>query len=277
MAAPTLDAAWRLTDSWPAAEWSCAVVHGSGNEVTTRGDTGRIQRIASVSKPITAWAVLVAVEEGTVSLDDPVGQSGCTLAHLLCHAGGYPFEGAQPVGKPGAKRIYSNTGYDMVAAHLEAASGMEFSRYLHEAVLSPLGMGSTSLEGSCAKDIRSCVDDLVAFIGELRSPRLVARETWLTSVTAYLPHLSGIVPGIGPADPCAWGLGPEIRGHKSPHWTGTHNSAATFGHFGGIGTFLWVDPVADVACTMLSETEFDDWGLAHWPVFSDAVLEGLGR
>ena len=275
MAAPTLDAAWALADSWPTAEWSCVIVHGPGNDVIRRGDTGRVQRLASVSKPISAWAVLVAVEEGTVSLDDPVGQNGCTLAHLLSHAGGYPFEGSQPVGKPGAKRIYSNTGYDMIAAHLEAASGMEFGTYLDEAVLSPLGMNSTRLEGSCAKDIHSCADDLVAFIGELRSPRLVARETWLTAITPHLPQLSGIVPGVGPADPCPWGLGPEIRGHKDPHWTGTRNSAATFGHFGGIGTFLWVDPVADAACTMLSETEFDDWGLTHWPAFSDAVLAGL--
>ncbi|MFM9226147.1 MAG: serine hydrolase domain-containing protein [Actinomycetota bacterium] len=277
MAGPPLEAAWRLADAWPAAPWSCAVVHGIEHETVTRGDTSRVQRIASVSKPIAAWAVLVAVEEGTVALDDPVGQSGCTLAHLLSHAGGYPFEGAQPVGKPGVKRIYSNSGYDMIASHIEASSGMPFDEYLADAVLSPLGMESTSLQGSCAKDIWSSVDDLVAFIGELRSPRLVARETWLAAVTPQFPQLEGIVPGIGPADPCPWGLGPEIRGHKSPHWTGARNSAATFGHFGGIGTFLWVDPVADAACVMLSETEFDEWGLAHWPVFSDAVLEGLGR
>lgn len=277
MAGAPLEAAWRLADAWPAAPWSCAVVHGIEHETVTRGDTSRVQRIASVSKPIAAWAVLVAVEEGTVALDDPVGQSGCTLAHLLSHAGGYPFEGAQPVGKPGVKRIYSNSGYDMIASHIEASSGMPFDEYLTDAVLSPLGMGSTSLQGSCAKDIWSSVDDLVAFIGELRSPRLVARETWLAAVTPQFPQLAGIVPGIGPADPCPWGLGPEIRGHKSPHWTGARNSAATFGHFGGIGTFLWVDPVADAACVMLSETEFDEWGLARWPVFSDAVLEGLGR
>jgi len=277
MAGPPLEAAWHLVDAWPAPEWSCAVVHGIGGETVTRGDTSRVQRVASVSKPIAAWAVLVAVEEGTVALDDPVGQNGCTLAHLLSHAGGYPLEGAQPVGKPGIKRIYSNSGYDMIASHLEAASGIPFDEYLDDAVLSPLGMGSTSLRGSCAKDIWSNVDDLVALIGELRSPRLVARETWFAAVTPQFPHLTGIVPGIGPADPCPWGLGPEIRGHKSPHWTGSRNSAATFGHFGGIGAFLWVDPVADVGCVMLSETEFTEWGLAHWPAFSDAVLECLGR
>lgn len=278
--APDCADAWALTETWPASSWAAAVSwrDATGHtSVSTRGDTTHVQRIASLSKPLTAWAVLVAVEEGSVSLDDPVGQSGCTLRHLLCHAGGYPFEGAQPVGKPGAKRIYSNSGYDLVASHLEAATEIPFAEYLRDAVFSPLGMDRSDLRGSCAKDVWSCVDDLVRFAAELRSPSLIARETWLDAVTAQMPELSGIVPGVGPFDPCPWGLGVEIRGHKSPHWTGTRNSAATFGHFGGIGTFLWVDPVADVACMMLSETEFDTWGLAHWPAFSDTVLASLGR
>lgn len=273
--ATLLGPAWRLAESWPLDECSIAVVHRGG--VDTFGDTARTQRIASVSKPLSAWAMLVAIEEGTVTLDDPVGQTGCTLRHLMCHAGGYPFEGALPVGKPGVKRIYSNTGYDMAALHLEHASAMSFAEYLHEAVLALLGMERTWLDGSCAKDIHSCVDDLVAFIAELRTPTLIDRTTRNTAVTSIFPDLSGVVPGIGSFDPCPWGLGPEVRGHKNPHWTGTRNSGATFGHFGGIGTFLWVDPVADVACVVLTEHEFDQWGLEHWPVFSDTVLTCLGR
>ena len=49
------------------------------------------------------------------SLDDPVGQPGCTLRHLLAHAGGYPFEGSDPIARPERRRIYSNTGIEMVA------------------------------------------------------------------------------------------------------------------------------------------------------------------
>lgn len=270
-----LEAAWAIAASWPVDDCAIAVVHRDG--VDTFGDTRRRQRIASVSKPLSAWAVLVAMEEGTVSLDDPIGQTGCTLRHLLCHAGGYPFDGAMPVGKPASKRIYSNTGYDMMALHVEHAASMAFADYLHEAVLSPLGMVSSALEGSCAKDIHSTVDDLVAFVGELRIPRLVARETWHDAISPVFPELSGVVPGIGSFDPCPWGLGVEIRGQKTPHWTATRNAGSTFGHFGGIGTFLWVDPVADVACVMLAEREFDEWGMDHWPAFSDAVLDCVGR
>jgi CubicO group peptidase (beta-lactamase class C family) len=99
----------------------------------------------------------------------------------------------------------------------------------------------------------------------------------MRAISPTFPDLAGVVPGIGSFDPCPWGLGVEIRGHKTPHWTGTRNSSSTFGHFGGIGTFMWVDPVADVACVMITEREFDEWGMEHWPTFNDAVLSCLGR
>lgn len=270
-----LDGAWSRVDSWPVEHASVVVV--TSDAVFSHGDTGRRQRIASVSKPLSAYALLIAVEEGSISLDDPVGQPGCTVRHLLAHAGGYSFDGTTPVGKPGAKRIYSNTGFDMLAAHLEQATAMPFVEYLAEAVCAPLGMGDTALEGSCAKDVWSTTADLTAFLHELNNPRLLSRETFLDAVTPVFPELSGVVPGIGSFDPCPWGLGFEIRGHKSPHWTGTHNSPLTFGHFGGTGTFIWVDPIADVAVAMLADREFDEWGLAHWPDFNDEVLVALGR
>lgn len=262
--------AWALADRFPVETFGVAVLDRFG--IHRHGDTARVQRIASVSKPLAAWAVLVAVEEGSVSLDDGVGQEGCTLRHLLAHAGGYPFDGAAPVGTPGAKRIYSNTGYDMVASHVESCTGIGFADYLADAVFAPLGMSQSELRGSCAKDVHSSVDDLIAFAGELRRPTLIARETYTEAVTPVFPELDGILPGIGAMDPCPWGLGVEIRGHKTPHWTSPDNSAATFGHFGGIGTFLWYDPVIDTACVMLAHREFDEWGMEHWPPFNSAVL-----
>ena len=264
------DAAWALADRFPVEHFGAAVVDRFG--VHLHGETSRSQRIASVSKPLAAWAVLVAVEEGSVSLDDPVGQDGCTLRHLLSHAGGYPFDGTEPVGRPGAKRIYSNTGYDMVAAHVADRTGFAFDEYLDEAVFAPLGMNHSELRGSCAKDVHSTVEDLVLFAGELRRPSLVSRGTYTEAVTVQFAEIDGILPGIGPMSPCPWGLGPEIRGHKHPHWTSPENSAATFGHFGGTGTFLWYDPVVDTACVMLAEREFDEWGMEHWPAFNSAVL-----
>ncbi len=55
---------------------------------------------------------------------------------------------------------------------------------------------------------------------------------------------------------------------------GKHNSPETFGHFGGSGTFLWVDPVADLAPVVVTDREFGAWALEAWPALSDAVLAG---
>ena len=59
--------------------------------------------------------------------------------------------------------------------------------------------------------------------------------------------LAGVLPGYGRQTPNDWGLGCEIRDHKSPHWTAPENSPETFGHFGQSGSFLWVDRAAGLA------------------------------
>ena len=70
-----------------------------------------------------------------------------------------------------------------------------------------------------------------------------------------------------------WGLGVEVRDLKSPHPTGSRNSPATFGHYGGAGTFLWVDPDAQLALVCLTDRDRDGrLDQPAWPRFSDAVL-----
>lgn len=268
--------AFELIAAWPVDNVAAAVIDRSG-EIHLYGDESREFRLASVSKVITAWAVLVACEEGTLSLDDVVGQDGCTVRHLLAHAGGYAYEGDAPIGKPGARRIYSNTGYEVLAAHLANRSEMPFWQYVNDAVFAPLGIVSEVQSGSPAKDARLDIVNLALFVAEMRRPRLLARDTFVEAVTAQFPELDGIVPGIGRFDPCPWGLGPEIRGGKQPHWTSPHNSAVTYGHFGGSGAFVWVDPIADVACAGVGDRDFDSWALTHWPEFSTAVLSELSQ
>ena len=268
--------AFELLDAWPVDRVSAAVIDRRG-EVHLHGDETHEYRLASISKVITAWALLVACEEGTVSLEDAVGQEGCTLRHLLAHAGGYPFEGETPIAGPAVRRTYSNTGYELAAAHLAEASGIAFWQYVDEAVFAPLGIVAREQSGSPAKDVHLDVLALSLFLAEMRRPRLLARDTFVAAVTPQFGELDGIVPGVGRFDPCPWGLGPELRGNKWPHWTAANNSAATYGHFGGSGTFVWVDPLADVACAVLTEREFDEWALAYWPAFSDAVLSEFSR
>jgi CubicO group peptidase (beta-lactamase class C family) len=146
---------------------------------------------------------------------------------------------------------------------------------MQAAVLEPAGMAATELRGSPAADAHGTLADLLAFAQELTAPRIVARETLAEATSVQFAGLAGVIPGIGRQDPCDWGLGFELRGHKSPHWTGTRNSPRTFGHFGGAGTFLWVDPDVRLALVVLTDLEFGDWALEAWPELSDLVLEAL--
>jgi CubicO group peptidase (beta-lactamase class C family) len=243
--------------------------------VATIGDVQRTQRLASISKPMATWAILVAVEEGIVALDQPVGQPGCTLRHLLSHAGGYGFDGAEPVARPENTRMYSNTGIEIAAAAVESASGLTFADYLRESVFVPLGMDASELRGSPAHQVHSSLGDTCRFVAEVMRPSLIDVSTADDATRTHYPTLAGIVPGVGRYEQCPWGLGFEVRGTKEPHWTGTTNSPRTFGHFGGSGTMFWIDPDSDLAVVALADLDFDRWAsaaLRAWPALSDAVL-----
>jgi CubicO group peptidase (beta-lactamase class C family) len=257
--------------TWPPERCAAGVSSATG-VLDGEGRTDWRFPLASVTKVLTAMAVLVAVEEGTVDLDEAAGPPGATLRHLLSHAAGYPLTGDRALAPPGHRRIYSNTGIEQAAALVEERSGIPFADYLAEAVTEPLGMTGTRLHGSPAWAGRSCVDDLLALGRELLAPRLLAPSTVADAMSVQFPGLRGVVPGYGRQDPNDWGLGLEIRGHKHPHWTGARNSPRTVGHFGRAGTFLWVDPDVGLACAFLGDLDFGDWAIDGWPALSDAVL-----
>jgi len=263
-----------LTNHWPVPHVSAAVLVG-GALASTIGDIDRVQRLASISKPMATWAILVAVEEGVAELDQPVGQPGCTLRHLLSHSGGYGFDGDDPIARPEVTRMYSNSGIGIAARAIEDATGIAFADYLREAVFEPLGMGSSELRGSPAHGVRSNLSDTCRFVTEVMRPTLIAATTAADASRIQYPTLPGIVPGVGRYEQCPWGLGFEVRGTKEPHWTGTTNSPRTFGHFGGSGTMFWVDPAHDLGLIALADLDFDQWAataLEVWPALSDAVI-----
>jgi CubicO group peptidase (beta-lactamase class C family) len=263
-------------DGWGAEHAAAAVVRPGGS-VESHGDDTHEFRWASITKLLTAYALLVALEEGIVDLDEEAGPPGSTIRHLAAHASGLPFEsGGAPIARPGQRRIYSNPGFEALAEGVGAAAGMPFGDYLRAAVLEPLGM-TGELRGSPAADYFGPFADAVAFAGELLRPRLVARETLAEATSVHFPGLGGVLPGIGRLEPNDWGLGFELKDAKRPHWTGSRNSPRTFGHFGGSGTFLWVDPELDAALACLTDREFDDWALEAWPRLSDAVIAELSR
>ncbi|ANW20357.1 serine hydrolase domain-containing protein [Streptomyces clavuligerus] len=263
-------------ENWPVPTAAAAVVRADGTVAGAHGPQHHRFPLASVTKPLAAYAVLVAYEEGAVELDEPAGPEGSTVRHLLAHTSGLAHDEHRATSAPGERRTYSNAGFEALADHVAKVTDIPFDRYLHQAVLEPLGMTSTALEGSAAKDGVSTVADLTRFAAEVQRPRLLDPRTVLSAMTVAWPGLDGLLPGYGRQRPNDWGLGFEIRDGKSPHWTGRSSSPRTFGHFGQSGTFLWVDPDAGAACVALTDRPFGPWAIEAWPPFTDAVLAELG-
>ena len=270
--------ALELIDDWPAPHAAVAVLTRSGGAMAvraTRGDVDRPFPLASVTKLLTATAVLIAIQEEAVALDQPAGPEGSTVRHLLAHASGLGPEGRAIV-RPAQRRIYSNRGFEVVADVVAQAAGMPFDDYLRQGVLEPLAMLATSLTGSPAHGATSTVGDLTKLAAEVLAPSLLDPTTLHNATAVAFPGLNGVLPGFGRQTPNDWGLGFEIRGTKSPHWTALANSPATVGHFGRSGTFLWMDPAAGVALVCLTDLDFGPWAIAAWPLLGDAVLAELG-
>ncbi|HYT40031.1 MAG TPA: serine hydrolase domain-containing protein [Acidimicrobiia bacterium] len=260
--------------AWPVRTAAVAVTSASER----LGDTGPLDEalpLASVSKLLTAMAVLVAVEEETLGLDDPAGPDGSTVAHLLAHASGLGLDGAR-ITLPGRKRIYSNAGFELLGELLAARAGMTFEAYATEAVLQPLGMTRTRASGNPAWGAVGTAGDLLALGRELLDPRVLSPAMLARAGTVAFPGLDGVLPGFGRQRPNDWGLGFELRDGKDPHWTGRRNSPRTFGHFGRSGTFLWVDPAAGLACACVTNRDFGPWAAEAWPSLSDDVLTTFG-
>lgn len=132
-------------------------------------------RVQSISKSVTAWAVMKLVEQGEIDLDQPVAnylqgwklpesgfsQDKVTVRQLLSHTAGMPLGDiltrfapqddmpsltdklsmeAQLIREPGAAFSYSNTGYNLLELVIESVTGQEFAMYMEQEILMPLGM-----------------------------------------------------------------------------------------------------------------------------------------
>ena len=261
-------------EGWGADHAAAAIV-GPGGTLASHGELDRRFRWASVTKLVTALAVLDAVEDGLIDIDEPAGPPGATVRHLLGHASGLPFEGEAVLARPGTRRIYSNPGFDRLGALLAERDGTSFDDAVHSRVLGRLGMTDTDLEGRPSEGLRGPIADLAALARELLRPTIVTRATLDEATTTAFSGLTGVLPGVGRFEPLDWGLGFELRDAKMPHWTGSRNSPRTFGHFGGSGSFLWVDPELDRALVCLTDRDYGPWALEAWPRFSDQVIAAL--
>ncbi len=274
-------------------EW--AIAYGSiGEGGITRlkelGSKGRFP-LASVSKLFSALAAHVAIEEGTLDAEEPVLPNSASVYDLLSHASGLPFAFPRPgdftfggitsESQPASRRIYSNVGYELLADLIGRHSEMSFRDYLFQAVAEPLGAGGLELDlelygasgpTGAAAGIVASISDLVALVNGFVLPGILSSDTLSFIRDPYHPGLDGMVPGFGFMRPCPWGLGPEVKGEKTPHWTGRRNSKGTFGHFGQSGASFWIDLENRCFLATLSSVAFGGWAKDLWPLLSDAVV-----
>jgi CubicO group peptidase (beta-lactamase class C family) len=258
--------ALRQIEEW-GAEHAAAGVLSRAGVVATHGDVEHAFGWASVTKVLTALAVLVAAEEEPLDLDEPAGPPGSTVRHLLAHASGLPPDDTTPIAPPGRRRIYSNAGFEVLDAWFREQTGERLDDYLR-AYLELEG----ALRGSAASGYEAPLGDALVLAGELLRPRLLGERLAREATEVAFAGLDGVLPGYGRQTPNDWGLGFELRDEKRPHWTGARNSPRTFGHFGRSGTFLWVDPDAGLALACLTDRAFGDWAAEAWPGLADAVL-----
>lgn len=241
--------------------------------------------LASVSKLITAYAVLIAAEEGAFELDDRVdadllelleGEPAPTIRELLAHSSGVSFKDRKQEKPAGQRRIYSSAGYEILAAQLERATEIAFADYIREAICEPLGI-SIAVEGSAGHGFSSDLQSMATLASEFLTPTLLSEQTLEQALEVFGDELAGIVPGYGRHVPCPWGLGFELHGHKAPHWLSTEIPADVAGHFGQSGTFLWVHRATKRGAVVLTDTAFGDWAKERWDGFNARIwaeLEG---
>jgi len=222
--------------------------------VPLRADS--VFRIGSMTKQFAAAGLLQLVDAGRVKLEDPLskyvpeypGGDRITVLQLLNHTAGVRnytaipgymnepvrrdlttaqmidvFKNEKPVFEPGSKWDYSNSGYILVGALIEAASGKPWHEYLRQALFAPLGMKNTGYAGDAklaarvvnghtyqgnkllparmmsmtqahaAGGLVSNVDDLLKWTRALHEARVLKNGTYAKMITPVGPAADPVI------------------------------------------------------------------------------------
>ncbi len=269
-------------------------------------------RIGSVTKQFTAAALLTLVDAGRVRLDDPLSNylpdfpeaSRITIRQLLNHTSGLgdywrlqndqaetvqrDFTTDQLIAlfdreplqfEPGAGWAYSNSGYVLAGAVIEAASGMPWDAYLRQTLFEPLGMTHTGYGHDPAFAARqvagySRVDNelapmrpmsmtqayaagaLVSNADDLLIWNRALHEGRILSETAYQQMITPV--GAAAVEEAQYGFGvldDRVRGERML-WHG--------GHIFGFRAWLGYVPGSDISIIILENSDaFESIEIAH--------------
>ena len=208
---------------------------------------------------------------------------------------------------PETRVQYSNVGYGLLAAIVERHTAKDFPAALTDLVLNPLGIegylgaepprppatvadargehAGGELEpfnsafwrslalpwGGLVTTIEGALSLVCAFEDAAQgflSPKLRGE-----AVISHTGELNGgfIAPLLW--SPCPWGLGPEVRGQKAPHWAPTEAGSDSYGHSGASGALAWAAPAHGVAWAILGTRAADNgWLLRRAPAIGAAIL-----
>ena len=243
--------------------------------VDSSGNMDDIRPWKSVTKILTAICVLQAVDADQLALTDPLGPA--TLADVLSHSSGLAADFDKTLAAPRRRRIYSSYGYDLIGEYFREKTGIGIGDWMHKYLLPDLDMDTTELNGSPAHAASGSTRDMARLAGALLRAEVLPAHLDAALTTPHNPGLPGVLPGYGTQNDNLWGMGCEIRGQKTPHWTAPESSAETFGHFGMSGSFLWVDRGRGLAAVFTGTENFGPLHKQHWPTLNSQLLQLANR
>ncbi len=208
---------------------------------------------------------------------------------------------------PNTRVQYSNVGYGLLAIVVERQTNQAFAVALEDLVVKPLGVEAylgvepprspaviadvrspqtgTPLEPFNSAFWRSLALPWGGLLTTVAGALALARaycgqpagflrpETLAEATMNQTDDLAG---GLEPPllwPHCPWGLGPEIRDAKTPHWAPSRASPASFGHAGSSGAVAWADPSAGVAWAIVgTRTMANGWLVRGGPTIGTAIL-----
>lgn len=215
-----------------------------------------------------------------------------------------------PLATPPQARVqYSNLGPGLLAIVVERLTNQSFAAALQGLVLAPLGIEGylgvepsrppAVLAGEFGRHTGTALEPYnSAFWRALALPwgglvttaagALGLARAFAGVPAGFLPpallaeatrdQAGGLEGGFWPPliwPRCPWGLGAELRGDKSPHWTPAEASPTSFGHAGASGCLAWADPAAGVAWAILGSRSLFNWW-QRWPALGAAILTAAG-
>lgn len=148
-------------------------------EIGARLDHSTVVPLSSLTKSITAIAVMQLAEEGLIGLDDEIRKHGLyiskkefgqiTVRHLLQHTSGIPYNQRTPAYAPGYHFQYSNGNYEYLYQLIQNVSGMSYREYMQQHVFDPLEMKDTVMRSyiNGGSGISSSIRDLSNLAGML--------------------------------------------------------------------------------------------------------------